>query len=111
MEPKFPFNDRPHLQLDASHIDTCAIWIILWLARQSSAMSSRGLKKLFFSCETCRRRKVRSMAHQPHLDPGSPSTSSTQVKCGQEQPKCHRCIARSDECIYKKRVHPSRLLG
>ncbi|KAG6049794.1 hypothetical protein E4U17_006718 [Claviceps sp. LM77 group G4] len=37
-------------------------------------------KKSAFSCEPCRRRKV---------------------KCGGEQPICWRCSARNDECIYK----------
>ncbi|KAH6693544.1 fungal-specific transcription factor [Plectosphaerella plurivora] len=42
-------------------------------------MSTRNSKKLSFSCDTCRRRKV---------------------KCGGEQPKCHRCISRGDSCVY-----------
>ncbi|KAH6695155.1 fungal-specific transcription factor domain-containing protein, partial [Plectosphaerella plurivora] len=40
----------------------------------------RNLKKSAFSCEPCRRRKV---------------------KCGGEQPTCNRCAARLDECVYK----------
>ncbi|KAG5998352.1 hypothetical protein E4U54_002216 [Claviceps lovelessii] len=40
----------------------------------------KATKKSAFSCEPCRRRKV---------------------KCGGEQPMCQRCVARKDECIYK----------
>ncbi|TEA18495.1 Nitrogen assimilation transcription factor nit-4 [Colletotrichum sidae] len=43
-------------------------------------MSTRAIKKSAFSCEPCRRRKV---------------------KCGGEQPSCNRCAARADECVYK----------
>ncbi|KAF6829546.1 C6 transcription factor [Colletotrichum musicola] len=43
-------------------------------------MSTRAIKKSAFSCEPCRRRKV---------------------KCGGEQPTCNRCAARADECVYK----------
>ncbi|KAM0217778.1 hypothetical protein ACHAPA_001352 [Fusarium lateritium] len=42
--------------------------------------SVKATKKSAFSCEPCRRRKV---------------------KCGGEQPICNRCAARADECIYK----------
>ncbi|OBR05343.1 Fungal specific transcription factor [Colletotrichum higginsianum IMI 349063] len=42
--------------------------------------STRAIKKSAFSCEPCRRRKV---------------------KCGGEQPTCNRCAARADECVYK----------
>ncbi|RKL13959.1 hypothetical protein BFJ68_g6776 [Fusarium oxysporum] len=42
--------------------------------------SVKATKKSAFSCEPCRRRKV---------------------KCGGEQPICNRCAARSDDCIYK----------
>ncbi|KAL9087355.1 MAG: hypothetical protein Q9159_003701 [Coniocarpon cinnabarinum] len=38
------------------------------------------MKKSAFSCERCRERKV---------------------KCGGQQPRCSRCIARDDECQYK----------
>jgi hypothetical protein len=37
-------------------------------------------KKSAFSCDPCRRRKV---------------------KCGGERPSCGRCIARSENCVYK----------
>ncbi|ROT42382.1 hypothetical protein SODALDRAFT_336132 [Sodiomyces alkalinus F11] len=40
----------------------------------------RTLKKSAFSCEPCRRRKV---------------------KCGGEQPTCNRCAARLEDCVYK----------
>lgn len=46
----------------------------------------RNLKKSAFSCEPCRRRKV---------------------KCGGEQPTCNRCAARLDECVYKLSVRPA----
>ncbi|KAF4461830.1 nitrogen assimilation transcription factor nit-4 [Fusarium albosuccineum] len=42
--------------------------------------SVKATKKSAFSCEPCRRRKV---------------------KCGGEQPICNRCAARNDDCIYK----------
>ncbi|KAH8128027.1 hypothetical protein FP744_10001046 [Trichoderma asperellum] len=42
--------------------------------------SAKATKKSAFSCEPCRRRKV---------------------KCGGEQPMCQRCAARNDECVYK----------
>ncbi|PNY24320.1 Nitrogen assimilation transcription factor nit-4 [Tolypocladium capitatum] len=42
--------------------------------------SVKATKKSAFSCEPCRRRKV---------------------KCNGESPVCHRCAARNDECIYK----------
>ncbi|GJN70202.1 hypothetical protein PLICBS_004255 [Purpureocillium lilacinum] len=42
--------------------------------------SVKATKKSAFSCEPCRRRKV---------------------KCGGEQPVCHRCAARNDDCVYK----------
>jgi hypothetical protein len=42
--------------------------------------SVRAIKKSAFSCDPCRRRKV---------------------KCGGEQPSCGRCIARSETCLYK----------
>lgn len=42
--------------------------------------SARATKKSAFSCEPCRRRKV---------------------KCGGEQPICSRCLARNDACVYK----------
>ncbi|KAK2594319.1 hypothetical protein QQS21_007964 [Conoideocrella luteorostrata] len=42
--------------------------------------TAKATKKSAFSCEPCRRRKV---------------------KCGGEQPICQRCAARNDECIYK----------
>ncbi|KAI5467521.1 fungal-specific transcription factor domain-containing protein [Mariannaea sp. PMI_226] len=42
--------------------------------------SVKATKKSAFSCEPCRRRKV---------------------KCGGEQPICNRCAARKDDCIYK----------
>ncbi|PMD32550.1 fungal-specific transcription factor domain-containing protein [Hyaloscypha variabilis F] len=40
----------------------------------------KAIKKSAFSCDPCRRRKV---------------------KCGGEQPSCGRCIARSETCLYK----------
>ncbi|KAH8895687.1 fungal-specific transcription factor domain-containing protein [Thozetella sp. PMI_491] len=44
-------------------------------------MSSQPVpKKSAFSCENCRKRKV---------------------KCGGEQPECRRCVVRNDECVYK----------
>ncbi|KUI73066.1 Nitrogen assimilation transcription factor nirA [Cytospora mali] len=46
----------------------------------TSASSARATKKSAFSCEPCRRRKV---------------------KCGGEQPVCSRCLARNDACVYK----------
>ncbi|KAF1737732.1 Nitrogen assimilation transcription factor nirA [Beauveria bassiana] len=42
--------------------------------------SAKATKKSAFSCEPCRRRKV---------------------KCGGEQPMCQRCTSRNDECVYK----------
>ncbi|RDA88325.1 hypothetical protein CP532_5545 [Ophiocordyceps camponoti-leonardi (nom. inval.)] len=42
--------------------------------------SVKTKKKSAFSCDPCRRRKV---------------------KCGGEQPVCQRCAARNDQCIYK----------
>merc|ERR1712000_228716 len=42
--------------------------------------SAKATKKSAFSCEPCRRRKV---------------------KCGGEQPVCNRCASRKDECVYK----------
>ncbi|CAM1504757.1 Fc.00g023480.m01.CDS01 [Cosmosporella sp. VM-42] len=42
--------------------------------------SAKATKKSAFSCEPCRRRKV---------------------KCGGEQPICNRCAARNDDCVYK----------
>ncbi|KAG6025404.1 hypothetical protein E4U41_001530 [Claviceps citrina] len=42
--------------------------------------TAKATKKSAFSCEPCRRRKV---------------------KCGGEQPICQRCAGRNDECIYK----------
>ncbi|KAK5992564.1 Nitrogen assimilation transcription factor nit-4-like protein [Cladobotryum mycophilum] len=42
--------------------------------------AAKATKKSAFSCEPCRRRKV---------------------KCGGEQPMCQRCAARHDECVYK----------
>ncbi|KAM3439395.1 hypothetical protein MY4824_002670 [Beauveria thailandica] len=42
--------------------------------------SAKATKKSAFSCEPCRRRKV---------------------KCGGEQPMCQRCSSRNDECVYK----------
>ena len=42
--------------------------------------SVKATKKSAFSCDTCRRRKV---------------------KCGGEQPSCARCVARDDTCLYK----------
>lgn len=39
----------------------------------------KAKKKSAFSCETCRRRKL---------------------KCAGQRPRCSRCIARNDECIY-----------
>ncbi|KAI6782352.1 Nitrogen assimilation transcription factor nit-like protein [Emericellopsis cladophorae] len=42
--------------------------------------SAKATKKSAFSCEPCRRRKV---------------------KCGGEQPVCNRCASRRDECVYK----------
>ncbi|KAG6145271.1 hypothetical protein E4U28_001698 [Claviceps purpurea] len=42
--------------------------------------TAKTTKKSAFSCDPCRRRKV---------------------KCGGEQPICRRCFARNDECIYK----------
>lgn len=42
--------------------------------------SVKATKKSAFSCEPCRRRKV---------------------KCGGEQPICNRCSARKDDCVYK----------
>ncbi|ODA79411.1 hypothetical protein RJ55_05004 [Drechmeria coniospora] len=42
--------------------------------------SAKATKKSAFSCEPCRRRKV---------------------KCGGEQPACNRCVAREDDCLYK----------
>ena len=42
--------------------------------------SVKATKKSAFSCDPCRRRKV---------------------KCGGEQPSCGRCIARSETCLYK----------
>ncbi|KAJ6438016.1 C6 transcription factor [Purpureocillium lavendulum] len=47
--------------------------------------SVKATKKGAFSCEPCRRRKV---------------------KCGGEQPVCHRCAARNDDCVYK--LNPTR---
>ncbi|KAG5933606.1 hypothetical protein E4U53_000936 [Claviceps sorghi] len=47
----------------------------------------KATKKSAFSCEPCRRRKV---------------------KCGGEQPICQRCVARKDECIYKLLVQDIR---
>ena len=46
----------------------------------SSKSSVKAIKKSAFSCDPCRRRKV---------------------KCGGEQPSCERCIARSETCLYK----------
>lgn len=46
----------------------------------AGASSARATKKSAFSCEPCRRRKV---------------------KCGGEQPICSRCLARNDACVYK----------
>ena len=40
----------------------------------------KATKKSAFSCDPCRRRKV---------------------KCGGEKPSCDRCIARNDTCLYK----------
>lgn len=45
-----------------------------------SSTTARATKKSAFSCEPCRRRKV---------------------KCGGEQPVCGRCLARNDACVYK----------
>uniref|UniRef100_A0A8H7N845 Zn(2)-C6 fungal-type domain-containing protein n=1 Tax=Bionectria ochroleuca TaxID=29856 RepID=A0A8H7N845_BIOOC len=42
--------------------------------------SAKATKKSAFSCEPCRRRKV---------------------KCGGEQPVCNRCASRQEECVYK----------
>ncbi|KFA72321.1 hypothetical protein S40288_02474 [Stachybotrys chartarum IBT 40288] len=42
--------------------------------------SVKATKKSAFSCEPCRRRKV---------------------KCGGEQPICKRCAARKDDCVYR----------
>ncbi|PHH92546.1 hypothetical protein CDD83_6944 [Cordyceps sp. RAO-2017] len=42
--------------------------------------SVKTKKKSAFSCDPCRRRKV---------------------KCGGEQPVCQRCAARNDQCVYK----------
>ncbi|KHN93974.1 Zn(2)-C6 fungal-type DNA-binding domain protein [Metarhizium album ARSEF 1941] len=42
--------------------------------------TAKATKKSAFSCELCRRRKV---------------------KCGGEQPICQRCAARNDDCVYK----------
>ncbi|KAH0489204.1 hypothetical protein TgHK011_009645 [Trichoderma gracile] len=42
--------------------------------------TAKATKKSAFSCEPCRRRKV---------------------KCGGEQPMCQRCVARNDDCVYK----------
>ncbi|OAQ78182.1 fungal specific transcription factor [Purpureocillium lilacinum] len=47
--------------------------------------SVKATKKGAFSCEPCRRRKV---------------------KCGGEQPVCHRCAARNGDCVYK--LNPTR---
>lgn len=49
-------------------------------ATTSAPSSARATKKSAFSCEPCRRRKV---------------------KCGGEQPVCSRCLARNDACVYK----------
>jgi hypothetical protein len=49
-------------------------------AATSNQSSARATKKSAFSCEPCRRRKV---------------------KCGGEQPVCSRCLARNDACVYK----------
>ncbi|PHH78557.1 hypothetical protein CDD80_6668 [Ophiocordyceps camponoti-rufipedis] len=46
----------------------------------SSSSSVKTKKKSAFSCDPCRRRKV---------------------KCGGEQPVCQRCAARNDHCVYK----------
>lgn len=49
-------------------------------ATTAAPSSARATKKSAFSCEPCRRRKV---------------------KCGGEQPVCSRCLARNDACVYK----------
>ena len=42
--------------------------------------SVKAIKKSAFSCDPCRKRKV---------------------KCGGEQPSCRRCITRNETCLYK----------
>lgn len=74
--------------------------------------SAKATKKSAFSCEPCRRRKVRSppacaeltmLRSWPDLRVEFRELIwwFRQVKCGGEQPVCQRCAARNDECIYK----------
>ncbi|KUJ11035.1 C6 transcription factor [Mollisia scopiformis] len=46
----------------------------------SASHSAKATKKSAFSCDQCRKRKVR---------------------CGGEQPSCRRCTVRNDTCMYK----------
>lgn len=46
----------------------------------SLSTSVKATKRSAFSCDPCRKRKV---------------------KCGGERPSCRRCIARNDTCLYK----------
>src|SRR4051812_14284609 len=50
------------------------------MSSSPSIPSVKSVKKSAFSCDACRRRKV---------------------KCGGERPTCHRCVKRNETCLYK----------
>lgn len=77
--------------------------------------SARDVKKLAFTCEQCRKRKVSewrwAMRRRKPGRRGAGRTRtdtdlcSEQVKCDGEEPSCGRCKARKEVCEYKQYVH------